>query len=260
MYMRYCIFNRDDTFSKEMALKVKSFLSVDPFFSFSKDDPELVIVIGGDGTFLAAFHQYEHNLENKTFLSFNTGTIGYYNEFDIHDYVNILNSIKENSFPTRDFSLLEYSDNKNTYYSINEFIISGLIHNVEYDVYLDNEKIEQYFGMGFVVSTSTGSMGYNRSINGPIVDIDNDGMILTEIAAIRSKAYQAIGSPLVLSNKRTLTFKERNNRPGSLLIDNILTEEKVSKEFSIKISNIKVHCYSKEKDPFVARLKKTMGF
>ena len=258
--MRYCIFNRDDSFSKEMALEIKSFLSVDSFFSFDEENPELIIVIGGDGTFLGAFHKYENNFENKKFLSFNTGTIGYYNEFDINDYVNILNSIKEGSFPSRNFSLLEYRDNKNIYYSINEFIISGLIHNVEYDIYLDNEKFEQYFGMGLVISTSTGSMGYSRSINGPVVDIDNDGMTMTEIAAIRSKAYQPIGSPVVLSKERTLTFKERNNRSGSLLVDNILTEDKTSKEFSIKISDKKVRCYSKEKDPFAARLKKTMGF
>ncbi len=260
VYMRYCIFNRDDSFSKEMTLKIKSFLSIDSFFSFDEENPELIIVIGGDGTFLGAFHKYEDYFENKKFLSFNTGTIGYYNEFDFNDYVNILNSIKKGSFPSRNFSLLEYQDNENTYYSINEFIISGLIHNVEYDVYLDNEKFEQYFGMGLVISTSTGSMGYNRSINGPVVDIDNDGMIMTEIAAIRSKAYQPIGSPVVLSKERTLTFKERNNRSGSLLVDNILTKEKTSKEFSIKISDKKVCCYSKEKDPFVARLKKTMGF
>lgn len=258
--MRYAIYNRDDDFSKKMTLEIKDYLSNDSFFSFDEEKPDLVIVIGGDGTFLGAFHRYEKSFKNKVFLTFNTGTIGYYNEFDIHDYKTILDSVKDKSLPTRDFSLLEYEDGKNKYYCVNEFIVSGLICNVEYDVYLDNEKFEQFFGMGFVTSTSTGSMGYNRSINGPIVDIDNDGMQLTEIAAIRSKAYSPIGSPVVLSNKRTLTFKERNNRSGNLLVDNILVEKKTNKEFSIRISKDKVRAYSKEKDHFVARLKKTLGF
>ena len=257
--MRYAIYNRDDDFSKKMALEIKDFLKIDAFFSFDEKDPDLVIVIGGDGTFLNAFHNNEKDFKNKKFLAFNTGTIGYYNEFDIKDYKNVFFSIKDNSLPTRDFSLLEYEDSKNKHYCVNEFVISGLVRNVEYDVFLDDEKFEQYFGMGFIVSTATGSMGYNRSINGSIVDIENDGMQLTEIAAIRSKAYSPIGSPIVLSNKRTLSFKEINNRKGKLLVDNIMVDEEITNQFSIRISKDKIKAYSKEKDPFVARLKKTLG-
>ncbi len=257
--MRYAIYKRDDDFSKKMAEEIKDFLNSDPFFSFDQDNPDLVIVIGGDGTFLGAFHACENDFKNKTFLAFNTGTIGYYNEFDVHDYKKILTSIKEGTLPTRDFSLLEFEDGKNKRYCVNEFIISGLIRNVEYDVFLDSEKIEQYFGMGFIVSSSTGSMGYNRSINGSIVDIDNDGMQLTEIAPIRSKAYSPIGSPVVLSNRRTLVFKEKNKRYGKLLIDNMLVEERIDEEFSVRVSKDKIKTYSLERDPFVARLKKTLG-
>lgn len=258
--MRYSIVSRDDEHSKKMSFEISAFLKKDIFFSLDEVSPDLVIVIGGDGTFLNALHRYIKSINQVRFLCFNTGTIGYYNEFNVNSFETVLNSIKENTLPIRAFSLLKYRSENSTHYAINEFIVSGLIKNVEYEVFLDGEKLEDYFGMGLVVSSSTGSMGYNRSINGSILDIDIDGMEMTEIAAIRSKAYSPIGSPVVLSKNRILGFKEKNSRPGSLLADNILVEKTASQEFSISIAEDKVVCYSLEKDPFLARLKKTLGF
>lgn len=258
--MRYFIVSRDDERSKKMSLEISSFLKKDMYFSYSEISPDIVIVIGGDGTFLGALHKYIDKVNEIRFLCFNTGTIGYYNEFHIDSYEEILHSIKEKTLPTRAFSLLQYSSKSRKEFAINEFIVSGLVKNVEYEVYLDGEKLEDYFGMGLVISSSTGSMGYNRSINGAVLDIMADGMEMTEIAAIRSKAYSPIGSPVVLSKDRILTFKEKNSRSGNLLADNILIEKGCAKEFSISIAKEKVICYSLEKDPFLARLKKTLGF
>lgn len=258
--MRYCIVSRDDEHSKKKFFEFSSFIEKDAFFSLDETSPELVIVIGGDGTFLGALHRYIDKINQVRFLCFNTGTIGYYNEFDVNSFEELIHSIKEKTLPTRAFSLLKYSSDDCTHFAINELILSGLIKNVEYEVFLDGEKLEDYFGMGLVISSSTGSMGYNRSINGSIVDIQIDGMQMTEIAAIRSKAYSPIGSPVVFSKDRVLTFKEKNSRPGKLLADNILLEEKCAKEFSVSIAQEKVICYSLEKDPFLARVKKTLGF
>jgi len=258
--MHYCIVSRDDKRSKMMSFEISSYIKKDAFFSFDEISPGLIIVIGGDGTFLGALHKYIEKVGQIEFLCFNTGTIGYYNEFDVNSFKKCIDSIKERALPTRTFSLLKYSSGSCTHFAINELILSGLVKNVEYEVFLDGEKLEDYFGMGLVISSSTGSMGYNRSINGSILDIEIDGMQMTEIAAIRSKAYSPIGSPVVFSKDRVLTFKEKNSRPGSLLADNILLEEKCAKEFTISIAQEKVICYSLEKDPFLARLKKTLGF
>lgn len=258
--MRYSIISRDDEHSKKMSFEISAFLKKDMFFCLDEITPDLVIVIGGDGTFLGALHRYIQNINKIRFLCFNTGTIGYYNEFNVNSFKETLNPIKENTLPTRTFSLLKCVSENSIHYAINEFILSGLVKNVEYEVFLDGEKLEDYFGMGLVVSSSTGSMGYNRSINGSIVDIDIGGMEMTEIAAIRSKAYSPIGSPVVFSKNRILKFKEKNSRPGSLLADNILVEKTLAKEFAISVAEDKVICYSLEKDPFLARLKKTLGF
>ena len=81
--MRYCIFSRDDERSQKMSFEISSFLEKDAFFSLDEASPELVIVIGGDGTFLGALHKNIGKIDQMKFLCFNTGTIGYYYEFDV---------------------------------------------------------------------------------------------------------------------------------------------------------------------------------
>ena len=258
--MRYTIIKRDDEFSKDMANAMQANLEGDPFFHKDEDQPELVIVIGGDGTFLAGLHRYLALVDSVKFLCFNTGRIGYYNEFSLEESAKIVQWLKEGSLRLRNFSLLQLNDGKNVHYAINEFILSGLMKNVEYDVYLDGKRMEHYFGMGLIVNTCTGSMGYNRSLGGAAIDTDINVMELTEIAAVRSKAYESIGSPVILNQKRVITFEERNNRPGTLLADNIPIKNVNARRFSISMSNKKVACYSMEDDVFLPRLRKTLGF
>ena len=258
--MRDCLIKRNDSFSEEAEDSITKKLAEDPFFSKDSVHPELVIVIGGDGTFLAALHHYMSQIENIRFLCFNTGRIGYYNEFSMDEADTALEGVKAGTLKTKSFPLLALKGAKETHYAINEFIISGLLKNVEYEVLLDGQFLEHYFGMGLVISTTTGSMGYNRSIFGAILDTQLPAMELTEIAAIRSKAYQPIGSPVVLDGKRTLTFQEKNHRPATLLQDNITFQQEADPVFTIAYGTKKAVCYGKEDDVFVPRLRKTLGY
>lgn len=258
--MRYCLIKRDDSFSEEVENSIAKKLEHDSFFSKDSIHPELVIVIGGDGTFLAALHHYMTHVDSLRFLCFNTGRIGYYNEFSISDVDMALEGVKDGTLKTKSFPLLALNGEKETHYAVNEFIVSGLLKNVEYDILLDGQFLEHYFGMGLVVSTTTGSMGYNRSIFGSILDTKLRAMELTEIAAIRSKAYQPIGSPVVIDGGRTLTFQEKNHRPATLLQDNLTFQKEADPVFTIQYGTKNAMCYVKDDDVFVPRLRKTLGY
>lgn len=44
---------------------------------YDDNNPDIVCVIGGDGTFLSAIHKYIHRLDKTIFTGIHTGTLGF---------------------------------------------------------------------------------------------------------------------------------------------------------------------------------------
>ena len=57
------IMSRPDEYSRRLEEKTHQILKENHYI-LDKDEPEVVFVIGGDGTFLYAVHQYVHKLQN----------------------------------------------------------------------------------------------------------------------------------------------------------------------------------------------------
>ena len=74
-------------------------------------------------------------------------------------------------------------------------------------IYINNEKFEKFHGNGINVSTSTGSTGYNKSLNGPVIHPYNQVLIFGEVAPINNRVYQAFNSFLVLRDVDQITLK-----------------------------------------------------
>lgn len=73
-----------------------------------------------------------------------------------------------------------------------------------------------------VISTPTGSSGYNKSLNGAVVDPLLPCIQVAEIASVNSNDYRTLGSSFILSGERTLELrlhKDWNDYP-SMSTDN----------------------------------------
>jgi len=68
--------------------------------------------------------------------------------------------------------------------------------------YVDGEFLNSYWADGLIVSTPTGSTGYNLSCGGPIMFPASDNFILTPVAP-----HNLNVRPVVLSSAHELTFK-----------------------------------------------------
>lgn len=238
--------------------KILGVLSTDPRFQKDEVNPELAIVVGGDGTFLSAVQATFPKNKESVYLCFNAGTIGFYNDFTEEDVQDIPEIVYGKKCLLSEADVLEAHYKKATYYALNEFNLTGLSSNIDYDISLDNEYLEHYFGAGIIVSTTSGSMAYNRSLNGAILDSSLHAMELTEVAGIRSKAHKAIGSPLVINANRTINFKSGSSRRGHLYADGFLLTPKELDKLSIQMSKKTLHYYTKKKDYFVDRIHKTI--
>lgn len=162
---------------------------------------DLVLVIGGDGSFIhaakdAAVHKKAVLCINAGNLAFLAGLEG--NELDLlenlisSDYVSDKRMMLE-------VILKEDSGECLLGYCLNDIVIAryGEIKLIDLDVYCNDRKINSYRGDGVVVSTPTGSTAYAWSAGGPVIDPDLRCVTLTPICT---------HSPL----NRTFVFNENS--------------------------------------------------
>ena len=80
-------------------------------------------------------------------------------------------------------------------------------HMVRVKTFVDNEEFLSYSADGVMVSTPTGSTGYNFSAGGPVVDATLPLMILTPIAP-----HFTIGNSIVVGAEKKFRFVVESNR------------------------------------------------
>ncbi|MBR0295740.1 MAG: NAD kinase [Bacilli bacterium] len=182
-------------------------------FPIDENNPEVVIVIGGDGTFLRAVHRYLNN--DVMFVGLNAGHLGFFSEFELEE-INLLPQVlKEEKYDMKSYRLLNavissINESKEIY-AVNEVRIENPFSSLTADVSIDGKHLEKFRGNGLVVCSAIGSSAYNKSLGGAIVDTSMETLELTEIAAIQNNVYRTISSSYVVNGESTITFEGRLN-------------------------------------------------
>ena len=198
------IFAKNNEYSTSLKEKL---LNLFPKYGFVEDEnnPELVIAIGGDGTFLRCVHAFKD--QDVYLLGIKTGTLGFFYDFD-DNLEDILLKIKNNDFRVSEYRLLEADiDKDKTIYALNEIRIENPFHTLTCDVYINDFKLETFRGNGLVVCSPIGSSAYNKSLGGAIIDTSLEVMELTEIATIQNNVYRSLGSSLIVSGDTKIEFR-----------------------------------------------------
>lgn len=167
-------------------------------------DAELVLVIGGDGTILAAVRQL-HNV-NVPILGVNLGTKGFMTAIEPENIELVVKAARgEYEISSRmklDVSLIREGKTIYTDCALNDIVLHGYGDCVKVSSWSDDSKINSFSGDGIILSTPTGSTGYSMSAGGPIVEPDAENIIVSPICA------HVMGSrSFVLSPDRIITVK-----------------------------------------------------
>lgn len=180
---------------------------------FERDDfhPDVIFSFGGDGTMLAAIHQYMDRLEKVRFIGINTGRLGFFTDFEIDELPMLFELLKTNEYELNEFHILEYSlinDNHTlTGYAVNELAIINPVHTQNIDVFINGAHFETFRGTGLLVSPPTGSTAYNKSLGGSIIDPKIKAIQMTEIAPINNRVFRSLSAPLILSQESKIELK-----------------------------------------------------
>lgn len=151
------------------------------------DDVECVLVLGGDGTLLQA----ARDLVDRAIplLGINMGTLGYLAEIDRKNIFPALDKVLNGEYTVEHRMMLTgtaFHQNRRMLADIalNDIVISrnGRLRVVDFNVYVDGEFLSSFTADGIIISTPTGSTGYNLSVGGPIVAPVASLILLTAIA------------------------------------------------------------------------------
>ena len=177
---------------------------------FDDKNPDVVIAIGGDGTFLKAVHAYLDQVDSILFTGINNGTLGFFYDFTKEDIPSLIKMIVEKTYKVKEHHLLrgdvEYKGAKETIYAVNEIRMENPSHTLTSKVFINDEELESFRGNGLLVTSNLGSSAYNKSLGGAFMDNDIEMLQLTEIAAVSNNLYHSLGNSLVLSNEKVITF------------------------------------------------------
>ena len=151
-----------------------------------KHKPNLVIVLGGDGTLLAAARSFAHT--RTPILSVNLGALGFLTEIPLSDLYTTLEAWCNNCAEIEIRSMMHAEhirDGKilSEWDALNDVVIAkGTIARMgDFSVEIDDQPVATFRADGVIISTPTGSTAYNLAADGPIVMSSVNANVVTPI-------------------------------------------------------------------------------
>lgn len=189
-----------------LPIKFAEYISGCAFSDHPSEDTDLIVVIGGDGSFIDA-SPFALNLDIPM-IGINLGKLGFLSEID-PDNLEVLDLLTSGEFKIVEKMLLECAlvrGGERTYctrLAVNDVVVS----HTEYLGIADftvkgNDGGVGYRADGVVVATPAGSTAYSLSVGGPIVSHASDSIIITPIAP-----HSFFNRSLIFSAKDTVNIE-----------------------------------------------------
>lgn len=221
---KYMTFEKpNDELSSNFGQKVKEVLNSHGYIE-DTEHPEVVFVIGGDGTFIYAVHQILRKkgigLKDVLFYGIHTGTLGFYTDFKDDEFEEFMNAFLDGKYEVVEYPLLNaITDGKEKHNAINEVRVENAKKTQVIDVYINGEYFETFRGSGLCVCTQLGSTAFNRSLGGAVIQDGLPLIEMVEIAGIHHVKYRSLEAPMVLKDDVELTLKSDSFDGAVLGID-----------------------------------------
>ncbi|WP_324653554.1 NAD kinase [Georgenia sp. H159] len=185
------------------------------------NDPELVLVLGGDGTLLHAAELVRGR--DIPLIGVNLGHVGFLAEADPDSLVEVVQRVADRDYTveermTIDVEVQTPSGEVHTGWAINEATIEKVDRSgvIELALGVDGRGLSSFGCDGIVIATPTGSTAYAFSGGGPIVWPDVEALLVVPIAA-----HALFARPLVAGPSSVLAVEvlDRNLSAGDVWCD-----------------------------------------
>ena len=187
---------------------------------------DLCVVFGGDGTLLSAARTLAGT--GVPMLGVNMGKLGFLAEFNVEHMQKHLDDILAGKVASTERTMLwvsvhdcegsaEPAEGQAGFRSAaaNDVAISAgrPFRMIDLLVAQGGHEIARYLGDGLVISTPTGSTGYNMSAGGPILEPTLDAVAITPVAP-----HSLSMRPIVIRSDSTIRITAARVNPGTAII------------------------------------------
>jgi NAD+ kinase len=149
--------------------------------------PKFVVVLGGDGTMLAAARAVAK--AGIPILGVNLGSLGFMTEVRLEELESTLEAIErqEAVFDPRAMLRCELMRNGKlvaAYDALNDVVVNkaALARMIDLDVVVNHQFVSNYKADGVIVATPTGSTAYSLAAGGPILTPSVDAFVITPVS------------------------------------------------------------------------------
>ena len=165
------------------APEVKRFEELD--YTKIPENTECIIVLGGDGTMIRVVRKTR--MLDIPVIGVNLGTLGYLCELDRDNIYTAIDKIMEEQCIVEERLMIKgyRKDEVKGRTALNDIVVhsTGVLAIIRLNVYVNGQFLATYDGDGVIISTPTGSTGYNLSAGGPIIEPGANVLTMTPINA-----------------------------------------------------------------------------
>ena len=176
--------------------------------------PDLVLSVGGDGTFLESVLQVRDS--GVPIAGVNAGRMGFL--ANIHDDIEgSLEKIIKREYTIINRHLIElvkpFGAMGRSNVALNDITIQKAdLNMVMVKVFVDDLYLNTYWSDGLIISTATGSTAYNMSTGGPILSPADDSIIISPLSP-----HTLSVRPIVLPGSSRLRLEVEGRSPEFLV-------------------------------------------
>jgi NAD+ kinase len=181
---------------------------------------DLVVVLGGDGTFLSAARSVRS--QGPPLVGINLGSLGFLTEISRRDVaaalaVLLAGKATEERRLMLDVRVRSQGNIVASYRALNDVVLakSTLARTVRLRVQVDEHAVSAYRSDGLIISTPTGSTAYSLSAGGPLVHPAMDAILITPICP-----HALTNRPLLIPARAHVTVSRSSGQdPIHLTVD-----------------------------------------
>lgn len=245
-----------------------------PALKKEANKPDLVIVLGGDGTILEAARKYHE--QGSVILGLNLGQVGFLASVrEEGNFLLALTKFFRGKFAIveRMMLLAQVQRKRKIVFAteaLNEVVVKNPLGMVELEAKIADHPVKHVQGTGLLVATATGSTAYNLSAHGPLIVPDLKCFVITELfdhsipsPSLVVNYHQTIEVNVVSFRKREMISLVRTNQKFDVLLvadGEAIFPLQEKDEVIIKSSPHLVKFAELEKNYFFKSLQEKFGF